>query len=67
MCLGRSNSSKPYDVKSVVFKKLNITQKDRLVQAVLLTKGGRSGETRTHGLQLPKLARYRLRNTPVEV
>ena len=27
---GRSKSSKPYDVKSVVFKKLNITQKDRL-------------------------------------
>ena len=46
----QGESSPPFDQK----------RKDRLVDGL-----GRSGGTRTHGLQYPKLARYQLRYTSI--
>ena len=48
-------------IKIQIKDKLKTARKTLAVSAVKTAKNGRSGGTRTHGLQYPKLARYHLR------
>ena len=48
-------------IKTQIKDKLRNRKEILAVSAVKTAKNGRSGGTRTHGLQYPKLARYHLR------